>query len=249
MAGRVRRGPGGTERTLGNLHWTDDTIRWMRDAAHKSRYYETIAERIAAYLPPSARVFDAGGGLGDLAIWLSYHVRHVTVIERDPKAVAAFRERCPQNVTALLGDVFSYVPDKLFDALALCFFGRPDEILTLAREITCGKTFVVQSTETKRGFSPDGTGRRSITICDMEETLKKEGVPYTLELFEVEHGQPFCSEEDAAKFFSFYAGKSYTPQQVRQYLRETGNSELPLYYAQTRKLGLLVFDAGQMRRV
>ena len=98
-----------------------------------------------AYLPPSARVFDAGGGLGDLAIWLSYHVRHVTLIERDPKAVAAFRERCPQNVSAMMGDVFSYIPDQLYDALVLCSFGKPNEILPLARELTRGKTFVIQS--------------------------------------------------------------------------------------------------------
>lgn len=236
------------ETILGNLHWTDDTVRWMRDAADKSGYYAAIAERIAAYLPPSARVFDAGGGLGDLAIWLSYHVRHVTVIERDPKPVAAFRERCPQNVTALLGDVFSYVPDKLFDALALCFFGRPDEILPLSRELTSGMTFVVQSTETRRGFSPDGTGKRSITIYDMEETLKKEGVAYTLEFFEVEHGQPFRSAGDAAKFFTFYSGKPYTERQAAAYLSETGNGELPLYFAQKRKLGLLAFDAGKTGR-
>jgi hypothetical protein len=217
----------------------------MRDAANNSGYYAAIAERIAAYLPPSSWVFDAGGGLGDLAIWLSYHLRHVTVIERDPKAVAVFRERCPQNVTALLGDVFSYVPDKLFDALALCFFGKPKEILQLSRELTRGKTFVVQSTESKRGFSPDGTGRRSITIYDMEEELKKQGVAYSLEVFEAEHGQPFRSAEDAARFFTFYSDTPYSVQQARAYLTETGDDALPLYYAQKRSLGMIVFDAGK----
>ena len=87
--------------------WTDAKIRWMSDASTKSKFYYWIAERIAAYLPPSARVFNAGGGLGDLAIWLSYHVEQVTVIENDPKAVAAFRARCPHNVVAILGDLDS----------------------------------------------------------------------------------------------------------------------------------------------
>jgi 16S rRNA A1518/A1519 N6-dimethyltransferase RsmA/KsgA/DIM1 with predicted DNA glycosylase/AP lyase activity len=133
----------------------------MQNASGGSRYYAAIAERIAAYLPPSARVFDAGGGLGDLAIWLSYHVEHVTVIEQDPKAVAAFRARCPQNVAAMLGDVFSYSPDQLYDALVLCFFGKPDEFLPLSQELTRGKTFVVQSCDTTRGFSLDEDARRS----------------------------------------------------------------------------------------
>ena len=36
----------------------------MSDASKKSKFYYQIAERISAYLPPTARVFNAGGGVG-----------------------------------------------------------------------------------------------------------------------------------------------------------------------------------------
>jgi hypothetical protein len=220
----------------------------MQNASKKSSYYQVIASQIAAYLPPSSRVFDAGGGLGDLAIWLSHYVEHVTVIEKDVKAVAAFRARCPQNVAAMLGDVFSYTPDSLYDALVLCFFGKPEQMLPLSRELTRGKTFVVQSCDTARRFSLDETAKRSITIFDLEEAIKRAGVPYSLEQFEVEHGQPFTSLDDAVSFFSFYDQTTYTPERVLPYLEETGDAAFPYYFSRTRRLGLMTYEAGRTNR-
>lgn len=233
---------------MGGFQWTDASIQWMQNASKKSNYYQVIAAQIAAYLPPSSRVFDAGGGLGDLAIWLSHYVEHVTVIEQNVKAVAAFRARCPQNVTAMLGDVFAYIPDSLYDALVLCFFGKPDQLLPLSRELTRGKTFVVQSCDTARGFSLDESAKRSITIFDLEEAIKKEGIPYSLEKFEVEHGQPFTSLDDAAVFFSYYDQTTYSPEQVRPHLKETGDPAFPYYYSKTRRLGLMTYEAGRINR-
>ena len=229
---------------MSSFKWTDASICWMQDAAKKSRYYPAIAEKISAYLPPSARVFDAGGGLGDLAIWLSYHVRHVTVIEQDPKAVAAFRSRCPKNVSTMLGDVFTYIPDSLYDALVLCFFGKPAEVLPLAKELSRGKTFVIQSADGEKGFSLNPEDKRSMTIHDIAAELNERQIPYSLELFEVEHGQPFRSLADAAAFFSFYSGKVCPEAEIEPLLTRTNDPALPLYYAKTRKLGLLVFEAG-----
>ena len=228
--------------------WTDESIRWMRDAANESRYYQTIAQQIAAYLPPSARVFDAGGGLGDLARWLSYQVEHVTVMERDPKAVAAVRALCPQNVTAMLGDVFTYLPDRQFDALVLCFFGKANEILPLARELSGGKTFVIQSVESGRGFSLEPQTKHAETIADAERALCAEGVAYTKISFEVEHGQPLRSLEDAVAFFSHYSGRAVTREEIEPRLTKRDNAEFPLYAPQKRTLAMLQFDALQAPR-
>ncbi len=223
--------------------WTDESIRWMRDAAYESRYYQTIAQQVAAYLPPSARVFDAGGGLGDLARWLSYYVEHVTVMERDPKAVAAVRVLCPQNVTAMLGDVFTYLPDRQFDALVLCFFGKANEILPLARELSGGKTFVIQIAEPGRGFSLDSQAKHRETIADAERALQTEGVTYKKIAFEVEHGQPLRSIEDAVAFFSHYSKRAVTQEEVEPRLTKTDNEAFPFYVPQKRSLAMLIFDA------
>ncbi len=233
---------------MSDFIWTDASIRWMRDAANESRYYQTIAQQIAAYLPPSTRVFDAGGGLGDLARWLSYHVEHVTVMERDPKAVASVRALCPPNVTAMLGDVFTYLPDRQFDALVLCFFGKANEILPLARELTSGQTFVIQSAEPGRGFSLDAKEKHRETIADAERMLQAEGVVYKKITFEVEHGQPLRSIEDAIAFFSHYSKREATREEVEQRLTKTDNAEFPFYVPQKRSLAMLQFNALRVPR-
>ena len=228
--------------------WTDESIRWMRDAANESRYYQTIAQQIAAYLPPSARVFDAGGGLGDLARWLSYHVEHVTVMERDPKAAASVCALCPPNVTAMLGDVFTYLPDRQFDALVLCFFGKANEILPLARELTSGQTFVIQAAGSGKGFSLEPQAKHRETIVDAEHALQQEGVAYKKISFEVEHGQPLRSVEDAIAFFSHYSRRAVTREEVEPRLTKTDNAEFPFYVPQKRSLAMLQFHALRVPR-
>jgi predicted RNA methylase len=81
---------------LSSYKWTVENIRWMQGAARRP-LLPTIAEKIAAYLPPSARVFDAGGGLGDLAMWAFVPCAPCNVIEQDPKAVAAFQDALPRR--------------------------------------------------------------------------------------------------------------------------------------------------------
>lgn len=232
---------------MGEFIWTDAAIDWMRCAADHSRYYQTLAEQIAAYLPPTARVFDAGGGLGDLARWLSYHVKQVTVMERDPKAVASARALCPQNVTVMLGDVFTYRPDRQFDALVLCSIGTADEILLLARELSSGKTFFLQSVSAQREFSLGQTNPHGETVTDAERVLQAEGVAYSKVPIEVEHGQPLRSLEDAAAFFSHYAKRIVTPEEAEPLLQKTDDEEFPFYAPRKRVLGMLVFDALKIR--
>ena len=215
--------------------WTDARIRWISDASKKSKFYYRIAERISAYLPPSARVFNAGGGLGDLAIWLSYHVEQVTVIENDPKAVAAFRARCPHNVVAILGDVLTYSPDKLFDALVLYDLGGADRVLPVVRELSRAKTFVLL---------PRGTAEGEAAICELTDALKGAGIPYVYEPFEQEHVQPFRSREDAKSYFLFSWNRLPDDEELDALLAPADDAAFPYALAEKKKLGMVVFDAA-----
>ncbi|MBA4347746.1 MAG: hypothetical protein C0413_02725 [Clostridiales bacterium] len=215
--------------------WTDAHIRWMSDAAKKSKLYYWIAERIAAYIAPTSRVFNAGGGLGDLAIWLSYHVEEVTVIENDPKAVAALRTRCPQNVVAILGDVHTYAPDKLYDSLVLFDVGGAEETLPVVRELSRAKTFVLADRDTAAGEAD---------LRELSETLKNAGIPFTYELFEQEHIQPFRSREDARSYFLSISNRQLTDEALDALLETSDDSKLPLSYVEQKKIGMIVFDAA-----
>ena len=215
--------------------WTDARIRWMGDAAKKSKFYYWIAERISAYLPPSARVFNAGGGLGDLAIWMSYHVEQVTVMENDAKAVAALRARCPQNVVAILGDVLTYSPDKLYDALVLFDIGGAEQVLPVVRELSRAKTFVLLSRDTAAGEA---------AIADLTGTLKGAGIPFTYEPFEQEQIQPFRSREDAKSYFLFSWNRLLTDVELDVLLDATQDEEFPYQLVEQKKIGMIVFDAA-----
>ena len=215
--------------------WTDARIRWMGDAAKKSKFYYWIAERISAYLPPSARVFNAGGGLGDLAIWMSYHVEQVTVMENDAKAVAALRARCPQNVVAILGDVLTYSPDKLYDALVLFDIGGAEQVLPVVRELSRAKTFVLLSRDTAVGEA---------AIADLTGTLKGAGIPFTYEPFEQEQIQPFRSREDAKSYFLFSWNRLLTDVELDVLLDATQDEEFPYQLVEQKKIGMIVFDAA-----
>ena len=215
--------------------WTDAHIRWMSDAAKKSKFYYWIAERIAAYLPPSARVFNAGGGLGDLAIWLSYHVEQVTVIENDPKAVAAFRARCPHNVVAILGDLDSYSPDKLYDALVLYDVGGAERALPVVRELSRAKTFLLVNRESAQGEAD---------LRVLTEMFKSAGVPFTFEPFEQEHVQPFRSREDAKSYFLFSTNRMLTDEELDALLQQSDDEAFPFSFVENKKIGMLVFDAA-----
>lgn len=215
--------------------WTDARIRWMGDAAKKSKFYYWIAERISAYLPPSARVFNAGGGLGDLAIWMSYHVEQVTVMENDAKAVAALRARCPQNVVAILGDVLTYSPDKLYDALVLFDIGGAEQVLPVVRELSRAKTFVLLSRDTAAGEA---------AIADLTGTLKGAGIPFTYEPFEQEQIQPFRSREDAKSYFLFSWNRLLTDVELDVLLDATQDEEFLYQLVEQKKIGMIVFDAA-----
>ena len=215
--------------------WTDAHIRWMSDASKKSKFYYQIAERISAYLPPTARVFNAGGGLGDLAIWLSYHVEQVTVIDSDPKAVAAFRAHCPQNVVAILGDVLTYSPDKLYDALVLCDIGGAEQIMPIVREISRAKTFILLSRDKAEGEA---------AIAQLCEMLKSAQIPYHYFPIEQEHIQPLRTLEDAKEYLLFSEGQDLSETELAAMLEKTGEGDLPFLYKTNRKVGMIVFDAA-----
>ena len=217
------------------LVWTDARIRWMSDSSKKSKYFYWIAERIAAYLPPSSRVFNAGGGLGDLAIWLSYHVEQVTVIENDPKAVAALRERCPHNVVAILGDVLSYSPDKLYDALALYGIGGAEQMMPIVCELSRAKTFLLLERD---------TAEQEAEIAKLAGMLKSAGIPFSYEPFEQEHVQPFRSREDAKSYFLFAWNRLLPDEELDAVLDPLDDAEFPYALIEQKKIGMLVFDAA-----
>lgn len=116
------------------MQWTDESIAFLRDAAAINRYYETIAERIAPQLPENAHICDAGCGIGELSLALKPYCRHVTAVDADELAIKTLEAHLIKGVTARCGDMETLAPEKPYDAMVFCLFGRTEDTLRIARK-------------------------------------------------------------------------------------------------------------------
>ena len=111
------------------MFWTEESIAFLRDAAAINRYYETIAERIAPQLPENAHICDAGCGIGELSLALKPYCHHVTAVDADELAIKTLKAHLIEGVTARCGDMETLAPEKPYDAMVFCLFGRTQDTL------------------------------------------------------------------------------------------------------------------------
>lgn len=116
------------------MFWTDESIAFLRDAAAMNRYYETVAERITPQLTENAHVCDAGCGIGELSLALKPYCRHVTAVDADALAIKTLKAHLIEGVTARCGDMETLAPEKPYDAMVFCLFGRTQDTLRIARK-------------------------------------------------------------------------------------------------------------------
>ena len=63
------------------FRWTDDMVRFMRDAAGFGSYQTELAGWICSQIPQARHVCDAGCGLGFLALQLAQRYPRVTAAD------------------------------------------------------------------------------------------------------------------------------------------------------------------------
>lgn len=231
--------------------WEKDMIEFMGRASEYSDYNRRLTEKMLPWLSRDAHICDAGSGLGYLSLALSSHVGRVTAVERHPDAAAVLSENCMRlgisNVVSRCGAIAELPPEKPYDAMVFCFFGRKREILRLAKEQCRGDVFVFTRNYDAHRFSAGThpTGYEGYPqFADALETL---GIPAHKETFALEFGQPFRDPEEAHRFFRLYTKDQnkavLTPSFVRSRLTETGRKDFPFYMPHQRHIGFLHFSA------
>lgn len=186
------------------MRWTDESIAFLRDAAAMNRYYETVAERIAPQLPENAHICDAGCGIGELSLALKPYCHHVTAVDADELAIKTLEAHLIKGVTAICGDMETLAPEKPYDAMVFCLFGRTQDTLRIAKKQCRGRIFLVKRDYSHHRFSAGKVSLGEYTAGSTEAVLHEKGVPYTVERFTAEFGQPFRSLEAAERFFALY---------------------------------------------
>lgn len=228
--------------------WTDDMLRFMRDACEYTHFYDDIAARLAPELPPAAHVLDAGCGAGYLTLALLPYVHRVTAVDVSADAVDILRQNLkargvsPERAEALTGEVASLPPQTPYDAIVCCFFGGVEEALSLARAQGSpdGRLLLVKKDWRHRRFV---TRIETVEHHSTRETcaqLDALGIPYTLARAALEMGQPFRSFADALRFFACYdfTGEPVDAGAVRARLREDPTGQYAYYMPERKNVGL-----------
>lgn len=234
--------------------WTPDLIRFMDDASVFSSYHQDLAKILAGYLPPDPSVCDMGCGLGHLSLALSPYCRTVTAVDRSEEALAVLRRNIRKgrirNIEARCADAFAAVPPHPYDAMVFCFFGTTEEILSIAGAQCRGPVIAVRKNWTRHRFSAENRSPGRETYRLMAGRLDGLGIPYESREIELEMGQPFRSPGDALAFFRAYGrggdASGVTGETVRKRLEERDDPVFPYYLPQRKRMGVLVFDAGDI---
>ena len=220
------------------MQWTDESIAFLRDAPAVNRYYETIAERIAPQLQENAHVCDAGCGIGELSLALKPYCRHVTAVDADELAIKTLKAHLIEGVIAICGDVEALTPKEPYDAMVFCLFGRTEDTLRIARKQCRRKIFLVKRDYSHHRFSAGKVSLGEYTAGSTEAVLHEKGIPYTVERFTAEFGQPFRSLEAAERFFALYnrsESEVLSKDEIRARLTAGPSAEFPYYLPHKRR--------------
>ena len=231
------------------FRWTDDMVRFMRDAAGFGSYQTALDGWICEQIPDARHVCDAGCGLGFLALRLAQRYPRVTAADISDQALDIARAQARQagasNLEIVQTDLLAYAPEKRFDAMVFCLFGKMPEILPMARRCCTGRIVVIKKAFTHHRFSLSAVPLRDEVTDRAAEYLRERGVRFSLETRELEMGQPLRSLEDAVRFFETYskdAPGTLTREAVLARLTETGDAQFPYYLPQKKALGRFTID-------
>lgn len=238
------------------FQWNEEMIAFMRDASEYSSYHRHLARWMLPDLHPEDHICDAGCGLGYLSLALAPHVRRVTAADRSEAALSVLRENCTArgigNIDILPGDLLRSAPSQaVYDAMVFCFFGRMEEIVSIARRQCRGPVFVFKKNYVSHRFSVESHPTGGSGFSTGRSWLAEQGIPFTADTLELELGQPFRSPEAARRFFLLYTRDEdpslITDDFLRSRLVQTGQPDFPLYMPHKRPIGCIKFSAEDLK--
>ncbi len=231
------------------MHWNEETVALARDALRVNDYYGAIARRIAPLLTPADRVCDAGCGLGELSLALRPYCAGVDAVDSSAVAIAALRVRASEGVRPMCMDVSALCPERPYDVMIFCLFGRTEDALKLAARCCRGTVVLVKRDYAYHRFSAGQVSLGEFTAQCAEETLAARGIPYAAARFSAEFGQPFRSLAAAERFFAIYdrSGEGLSRAEIEARLVPGPSEEFPYYLPHEKRLALFHFRAQDIR--
>lgn len=197
------------------FEWNDEMIRYMNRAGRHTLYYKTLAKWIARGLKKTARICDAGCGLGYLSLALAPYVKQVDAVDTCQAVLqvlgAHMKTMQQSNITPINADIHE-LPHKnpCYDAMIFCYFGQIEEIMSLARQYCKGSVYIVKGRSSRHLFSRGGEQTHRETAEMAAQWMDRHGLQYEQFPLDLELGQPFLNREDAENFARLYGKPGHT---------------------------------------
>ena len=131
--------------------------------------------------------------------------------------------------------------------MVFCLFGRTQDTLRIARKQCRGKIFLVKRDYSHHRFSAGKVSLGEYTAGSTEAVLHEKGIPYTVERFTAEFGQPFRSLEAAERFFALYnrsESEALSKDEIRARLTAGPSAEFPYYLPHKKALCLFTVETA-----
>lgn len=233
------------------FRWNEEKVRFMEDAAAWGDFHARLAALLAPYLPESGSICDAGCGTGHLSLALAPYVKRVTAVDISEEALSLLARNCQNrgiaNVEIRRGDIALLPPETPYDAMVFCFFGHIEEILAVSAAQCRGTVLAVMRDDGCHRFSAGQPAIRCGGYLRGAAELSARGIPFHADERELPMGQPFRALSDARRFFELYRRPDdttpITDDFLRQRLTATGREDFPLFLPQSRRFGVLRWEA------
>lgn len=231
--------------------WSPESIRFRIDAAEQTGYDDAIIAELLPELSADAHVCDAGCGLGYTSLALARRCARVTAVDTSEAALDVLRAnmlaRNQRNIDVVEGDLFSMRPERMFDAMVFCFFGRVEETLRAAKAQCSGTVYMIKKNWLNHRFTPGSVPLGRFTFQQTLQELDLLQVTYRARTVPIEMGQPFRSLEDAVRFFELYRQQGDEQEnaedRIKQLLTATSSRAFPLFLSASNDLGIVAVEA------
>lgn len=172
-------------------------------------------------------------------------------MDADALAIKTLKAHLIEGVIAICGDVEALTPKEPYDAMVFCLFGRTEDTLRIAKKQCRGRIFLVKRDYSHHRFSAGKVSLGEYTAGSTEAVLHEKGVPYTVERFTAEFGQPFRSLEAAERFFALYnrsRSETLSKDEIKARLTAGPSAEFPYYLPHKKALCLFTIETAAISK-
>ena len=232
------------------MNWTEDSIRWYKQATEYTRYYRHLFQMIQPYLSKDQSVCDLGCGLGYLSTTLAKHVGHVTAIDVADKPINLLKQYVQANkVTNLevLHKSWTDIEDKYDTVVSSFFLSEADDILTFLPNAK-RQMIIILSNGSEDSFLPDKTTiHYKQRAYRLKEQLDKRNIQYLFIEDKVQFGQPFVEMQDVSHYIQHYAPtcKDHDEQEhIRRYMENISakSHDFQYFFSNKKDVGIFIIN-------